>query len=327
MSEEYVELPEVYDRRRLNTLYREIPLKDNTFRTLRKYFGAMANLYGVIPMEKACEIIKSQCPRLVTEDEFWAFVEIARHECEGYCVIRDDELFPGVEKNSPIRYLLVDNWLLRDDEDYLGITMESQQGKPYYIPDKQELLRYANFMYREETPELIKLSAFVEEKMKLDVIKQYKLWMDICEKTRYYSPDVSDLFPDFEKLGVTFETEKQVSEFMRIYQDFSNNTRMQCNRGFTPKEIYESEGADERVPQAITLGPNIRKTIASGEIDAKELLDQIMAMDLPNESLRVGMIQQVMDIKKGAPTQKVGRNDPCPCGSGKKFKKCCGRNL
>jgi len=21
--------------------------------------------------------------------------------------------------------------------------------------------------------------------------------------------------------------------------------------------------------------------------------------------------------------EKVGRNDPCPCGSGKKFKKCC----
>ncbi|MGN0586449.1 MAG: preprotein translocase subunit SecA [Oscillospiraceae bacterium] len=25
--------------------------------------------------------------------------------------------------------------------------------------------------------------------------------------------------------------------------------------------------------------------------------------------------------------QKVGRNDPCPCGSGKKYKKCCGRDL
>ena len=23
----------------------------------------------------------------------------------------------------------------------------------------------------------------------------------------------------------------------------------------------------------------------------------------------------------------VGRNDPCPCGSGKKYKKCCGRNI
>ncbi|WP_035599403.1 SEC-C metal-binding domain-containing protein, partial [Halomonas salina] len=22
---------------------------------------------------------------------------------------------------------------------------------------------------------------------------------------------------------------------------------------------------------------------------------------------------------------KVGRNDPCPCGSGKKFKQCCGK--
>lgn len=27
-------------------------------------------------------------------------------------------------------------------------------------------------------------------------------------------------------------------------------------------------------------------------------------------------------IVKGA---KIGRNDPCPCGSGKKYKKCCGR--
>ncbi|MDP4106934.1 MAG: SEC-C metal-binding domain-containing protein, partial [Bacillota bacterium] len=23
---------------------------------------------------------------------------------------------------------------------------------------------------------------------------------------------------------------------------------------------------------------------------------------------------------------KVGRNDPCPCGSGQKYKKCCGAN-
>lgn len=23
-------------------------------------------------------------------------------------------------------------------------------------------------------------------------------------------------------------------------------------------------------------------------------------------------------------TEKIGRNDQCPCGSGKKFKKCCG---
>jgi uncharacterized protein YecA (UPF0149 family) len=35
--------------------------------------------------------------------------------------------------------------------------------------------------------------------------------------------------------------------------------------------------------------------------------------------------------KGGAPTDKnkpgaVGRNQPCPCGSGKKYKHCCGKN-
>ena len=24
--------------------------------------------------------------------------------------------------------------------------------------------------------------------------------------------------------------------------------------------------------------------------------------------------------------KKIGRNDPCPCGSGKKYKQCCGKN-
>ncbi|MFA4875048.1 MAG: SEC-C metal-binding domain-containing protein, partial [bacterium] len=28
-------------------------------------------------------------------------------------------------------------------------------------------------------------------------------------------------------------------------------------------------------------------------------------------------------VRREAP--KIGRNDPCPCGSGKKYKKCCGK--
>jgi uncharacterized protein YecA (UPF0149 family) len=30
------------------------------------------------------------------------------------------------------------------------------------------------------------------------------------------------------------------------------------------------------------------------------------------------------EIRQDTP-EVVGRNDPCPCGSGKKYKKCCGR--
>jgi preprotein translocase subunit SecA len=33
--------------------------------------------------------------------------------------------------------------------------------------------------------------------------------------------------------------------------------------------------------------------------------------------------QQKGTLKRGQP--KVGRNDPCPCGSGKKYKHCCGK--
>ena len=33
--------------------------------------------------------------------------------------------------------------------------------------------------------------------------------------------------------------------------------------------------------------------------------------------------KRVTTVRKEA---KIGRNDPCPCGSGKKYKKCCGMN-
>lgn len=44
---------------------------------------------------------------------------------------------------------------------------------------------------------------------------------------------------------------------------------------------------------------------------------------------KVSLVRQSESEKKPAATarqsKKIGRNDPCPCGSGKKYKKCCGR--
>ncbi len=39
-------------------------------------------------------------------------------------------------------------------------------------------------------------------------------------------------------------------------------------------------------------------------------------------SFNPGGSLQTLPLRRDAP--KVGRNDPCPCGSGKKFKRCCG---
>ena len=36
----------------------------------------------------------------------------------------------------------------------------------------------------------------------------------------------------------------------------------------------------------------------------------------------VGQLKTTTVVREGA---KIGRNDPCPCGSGKKYKKCCGK--
>ena len=49
-----------------------------------------------------------------------------------------------------------------------------------------------------------------------------------------------------------------------------------------------------------------------------------LAQDMAARQAAAGP-QKIETIVRGQP--KVGRNDPCPCGSGKKFKKCCGRNL
>ena len=35
-------------------------------------------------------------------------------------------------------------------------------------------------------------------------------------------------------------------------------------------------------------------------------------------------LHQAIPAQRAGSLQKIGRNDPCPCGSGKKFKKCCG---
>ena len=36
--------------------------------------------------------------------------------------------------------------------------------------------------------------------------------------------------------------------------------------------------------------------------------------------------EQPRQPRRVKPSEKVGRNDPCPCGSGKKYKNCCGRS-
>ncbi len=57
----------------------------------------------------------------------------------------------------------------------------------------------------------------------------------------------------------------------------------------------------------------------------------LMRLELRPERIEnkpIAVISQTSrdNIKKPIKTKKIGRNDPCPCGSGKKYKYCCGRD-
>lgn len=47
--------------------------------------------------------------------------------------------------------------------------------------------------------------------------------------------------------------------------------------------------------------------------------------DVLSEEKRIEIVKAFKRSKTVHVEKKPGRNDPCPCGSGKKYKKCCGR--
>jgi uncharacterized protein YecA (UPF0149 family) len=59
---------------------------------------------------------------------------------------------------------------------------------------------------------------------------------------------------------------------------------------------------------------------------AKNHLNQIDQRQLDPDEIEAEeeMIKSAEKVEPLKADQTPGRNDPCPCGSGKKYKKCCG---
>ncbi|WP_275967640.1 YecA family protein [Pseudoflavonifractor phocaeensis] len=321
----FVAIPESYTRRQLNALYWEIPLKDTTSRLLRKYFNAMANLYGIIPLKKAYEIISEQNPTLVTEQEFLAFAEIARHEVEDYYILGAEDIYTNRAPVEPMRREIIDTLLVSDNMEQYTQTKEIQRGKPYYAPSKKELLLYDDALYCKETPAVTALKKFLATGLRLKDQEAEEVFGGLLYNARCVGTGFQDLMRHLEKLGIRFRSARDVEKFAELYQDFHNNTRMQCNRGYTPNETAAMQPPEQHVPHSMSFGPNLRGALASGAMNAAELREGVLAMDLPNEELRASMLGEIAAATGPGKAKKVGRNDLCPCGSGKKFKKCCGR--
>ena len=65
---------------------------------------------------------------------------------------------------------------------------------------------------------------------------------------------------------------------------------------------------------------DVAPSVGGGALQHQQRGGQAMPSAAPKETKEAPKVP----IKREAP--KVGRNDPCPCGSGKKYKNCCGKN-
>ncbi len=85
-----------------------------------------------------------------------------------------------------------------------------------------------------------------------------------------------------------------------------------------PLIAYKKEGYDM-----------FNNMIASIQEDVVRYVYQVKVVEQPNAEYKNVSENKYEEDKQRQPIRnesKVGRNDPCPCGSGKKYKKCCGKN-
>ncbi len=102
--------------------------------------------------------------------------------------------------------------------------------------------------------------------------------------------------------AVEFKSEKELNTFADNLTQFLNKTPLWAFKGWTSEEV-EKLGEQQKRQNKPDLKPFLHRPDSQGSEP-----------------------QAAVSGDRSEITGKVGRNEPCPCGSGKKYKKCCGNN-
>ena len=240
------------------------------------YAISLTHLYGLVHKDKVLEIYNSQNEDRIDGQAISNIMKEAPKE------LKDN--FVEIHKD----YFVAESILEFSDFDE---ELKLSKGKPYYIPEKEELLKYKDELYFEVNEQYNALKDYVAKNLLED--DDYKA-EGICSDIQgicQFGFQINEVFDIFNNRNVIFKSEEQVNEVMQMVMDLANNTRLWENNGHTPQEIFEKYEK-----------PHLRP--------------------LPKEPFEFKGSEEsnVISFKTG---KKVGRNDPCPCGSGKKYKKCC----
>ena len=239
---------------------------------LCSYFDAFSNLYGITPLYRALRIIQKQNPELeLTEEEFLSFGNEIEEEEHFYIIAGAEDIYIDVDEPTPPlkREIIAEHLYAVDDFESYDELREQQEGKPFYIPDKEALLKYQEDLYVEETKESLALGAFLRDKLKMK--RADDVWENLQLVARMEETDPQRIIWEVERMAGkgSLGSIGQINEFFQYYFAMYNNTRLASNRGFTPNELSEKMGGSP--PRSIEFGPNISRSLQTGAMDIGEL--------------------------------------------------------
>jgi preprotein translocase subunit SecA len=136
-------------------------------------------------------------------------------------------------------------------------------------------------------------------------------------------------FTLFEEMMEHFEEETvRYLYMMRVVDE--NGDEISYAASAAPRDdehaitVNERQPAMEAVPTAVSADGAAPRRIKTSLDDVEDQFQRRKARELEQaRRAGAGQAEAVQQVVRG---EKVGRNDPCPCGSGKKYKKCHGAN-
>ena len=139
---------------------------------------------------------------------------------------------------------------------------------------------------------------------------------------------LSDYMEYVNAMDISFPTMKKGEQFARIMMDVNNNTRMYDLRGHKPLEMHQYFKPDSfrpgEFPTIIPMSSTAAELMTEGKAEIEKMGFRV---DTDSNADTIPVLHYPNGVK-GTPVvteKKIYPNDPCPCGSGKKYKKCCGR--
>ena len=135
---------------------------------------------------------------------------------------------------------------------------------------------------------------------------------------------VQFVFASMQGYGIDSEDIDQANEFLGYVINVMNSVRLWCNHGCTRNEVMRQTTIYPGTTTVVHGSSHAAVMLAEG----REQLGQMgINIDLDATATDISSISFENEINgtMTKTTKKVYPNDSCPCGSGKKIKKCCGK--